>query len=394
MGKARAVALLLAVTMLFRGSQNMAQTTLSILARERLDLVPGVIGVLTAASALAGVAATVLLAPRVHAQRRAAAVMAALGILTASLVCFATARSLLQLTLAALLLGVGGGLAMPTLATMAGSGDGTNRDRDLALYTVALSLSLAVGPLVEALVLRVSNQSLLATFLAFACFPALGVGLLEARGSRAPRPAERPPQPVARGAGYRALLGNRSWRLALTGTLLYQVPFAAVVTFGGAMAREAAHASPAQAEVAFGAFFALSLATRAWLVWRAPIVHKLGLLRLGAALTAAGLVLLALANSMGSFVAAMAILGLPHGLIFPVALGLIAEGTESHELARANAGLLAAANVVNVAVPSLLGAIADLSGYRAMALTVLVPVAGFAALLVAPAGRSGAARTP
>lgn len=395
------IAPLLVVTMLFRGSQNMAQTTMSILGHERLHLDPAAIGAVMAGSSLCGVAASALVAPHVPPDRRPLAVTAGLALLTVALVLFATSSGLAQMSAAAGLLGLGGGLTMPTLMTMAGSWGGPGQDRDLALYTMALSSSLALGPLLEALVLRLSGQSLTSAFLVFACLPVAAVAVLFTRSVHAapegsPRPGPPPPAGTpelaeARPRGlrwsrHRELLANRAWRAAVTGMLIYQVPFVAVVTFGGSMARVVDGASPAAAEVAFGAFFATSLCARGWAAWRAPIAHKTAALWLSALVTVFGLLLLSLGHGMVWLVVAMAVLGLPHGLVFPVVLAMLAGGTTPDQLALANATFLALISLVAVVMPTVLGLLISAAGYRATMLMVLVPVLGFSALLV-PARR-------
>ncbi|MDA8182836.1 MAG: MFS transporter [Acidimicrobiales bacterium] len=390
----RPTALLLVVTMLFRSSQNMAQTTLSILGHDRLDMSPSLIGLVMAAASLCGVAATAWFAPRVPAAARRIVVTASMALVAASLGAFAAAPNVIVVACAAAVLGVGGGVAMPTMMTMAGSGDEARRDRDLALYTLALSASLAVGPLLEALVLGESGQSLPVAYLAFMAMPLVAIVLLVWRGvGGGRRLIGRSPKGTA-SAGYRALLANRQWRLAVTGTLLYQVPFVAIVAFGGAMARSVDHASPAGTELAFAAFFATSFAARAWVVRYAPIERKVGAFFVAAALTVVGLVLLATGTGVVLFAVSLAVLGIPHGLIFPVALALVAEGAGTSEgLARGNAGLLAMVNLSSVGIPALLGGLVQLFGYRYMVLAVLLPVAAFSGLLAAGSSRSGPLRS-
>ncbi len=396
--KLSVVGLLLVVTMLFRGSQNMAQTTMSILGHERLHLDPATIGAVMAGSALCGVAASAFLAPHVPPDRRRLAVAAAMVGLAIALCLFATSPGVAQMAVAAGLLGVCGGLVTPTLTTMAGSWGGPGRDRDLALYTMALSLSLAVGPLVEAFVLRLSGQSLTTAFFVFTCFPVVAVVLLwtwKVRPGSGGSPESGSgsggsPAPAAMTSTrrlwdrYRERLGNRTWRAAVTGMLIYQVPFVAVVTFGGSMARVVDGASPAAAEVAFGAFFAMSLCARGWAAWKAPISRKTGALGASALVTVAGLLCLSLGHGLVWLVVAMAILGIPHGLVFPVVLAMVAGGSSPEQLALANATFLAVVSLVAVVIPTLLGLLITGFGYRVTMLLVLIPVLGFSALLGLP----------
>ncbi len=400
--------MLLLVTMVFRASQNMAQTTLSIVGRERLGLSPGVIGALVAVAAVCGVAVTAWVAPLVEERHRPGALLASLTLVAAALVIFAFATSWPELGGAALLLALGGGLGMPTLMTAAGTGSEEEREKDLAMLTVALSLSLAAGPLLEAGVLRATGQSLTDAFLAFLALPVAGISLLALKPAsfapaghrhedlgRSPEIQEPPlatvipndPNPIhlrdGGPGGYRQLAKNPYWRLALTANLLYQVPFVAIVTFGGAMGHTLFHASDAEAVLAFSAFFVTSFGARSWVVWRSPLRRKLATLWLAAGLTVLGIVVMAIGHGVLILVVAMAVLGVPHGLIFPIALGMIARSAPRAQLARANAGMLALSSGFTIAVPAALGGLAELYGYRGMMMLVLVPVLAFGVLLAA-----------
>jgi MFS family permease len=176
----------------------------------------------------------------------------------------------------------------------------------------------------------------------------------------------------------RKSLADRNFRLALTGELIYAAPFAAIVVFGALLARHEYGLSPAATEVAFGVFFVISFVVRAVLVWQSPIRHKLALFRVAAILTLVGLAVVATGHSFAVLLVAMALLGVPHGLTFPLTMGLVAEGRHRDELASINAHLSASVQAVNLALPLLLGFGIDEIGYRPMFLLLLVPVAGAA----------------
>lgn len=398
---------------MFRITQNMALTTFSLLGREDLHLTASTIGVLGALSGLALVAMTVGVAARVPARSSTAEAVIGLVVLLAALVAFLLATSLPVLVAAVLLLGVAGGLGMPGLTNAVGVLGRANREQAVGLYTLTLSVSLAVGPLLETFVLDRVHQAVRAPFLAFLAFPALGAlalaaGLRRHRSKPAAQPttlgalppeqtAPEPTTPVPSGRGAAppapthpsvgarvrrpGLLSTPNGRLALTAQLLYAIPFAGITVFGALVAHIAFATTPAQAQLAFTAFFVTSLISRALVAWRAPIRHKVAFFWLSAALTGAGLALLGTGHGLLVLLVAMAILGIPHGLTFPLVLALVASSTTPAGLPRANATLLAASNLTGILVPVILGSLVTLVGYRSMVLLILVPVAGFAALL-------------
>ena len=94
-----------------------------------------------------------------------------------------------------------------------------------------------------------------------------------------------------------------------------------------------------------------------------------------------GVALLGLGRSEATLFVGLGLLGLPHGLVYPVALALIAEETPPERLAHANAVFSAWTAAATVVLPLLLGGLAALGGFRTMFLALLVPVVGLGALV-------------
>lgn len=412
-----ALVALLVATAAFRMTQNMAVTTLSLLAREAVHLGAGAIGALGATSGIAVAAVTLVLSRRVPHHWAAVSAAAGMGGLALALLVLAAAPSFAVLAAGAVLLGVAGGFAMPGLLNAIVAESGRQRERVIAVYTVTLSVSLAAGPLVETLVLAVAHQAVRVPYVVFAVLPCVGVplALMASRHRVKSVPTPRPELSAASGGelmvdpstdevvavtvepvlGFGApgrrslasrwrtgLLATSAGRMAIVSELLYGIPFAGITVFGALVARVGYGFTPARAQLGFTVFFVLSFAARAAVAWRAPIVRKRALLMLSAGLTLAGLVLLGLGHGAGALFVAMGLLGIPHGLTFPLALALVAEATPVAKLPRANATLLGSANVTGVVVPLVLGGIIPAVGYRGMTLALLAPVAVFSALLV------------
>lgn len=389
----------------FRSTQNMALTTFALLAREQVGLGAAVIGAIAAGAAVATVATNLAVATRVPP--RASSLAAALGslLLVPALILLGTSHQVGQLAAGAVLLGIGGGIVFPALTTAMGQVAREKRERSLALFTLTLSGSLAVGPLVESGILGASSQNLRVPFLVFTILPCLGAAaILVLRGTGRYPPADnREPElpalveegqalAVVAPAGSTASprrrflprggpLAEPGWRIAVTGELLYAVPFAAITVFGALLARSAFGVTPEQAQIGFTCFFATSLIARGTVAWRAPIRPKVPLLLGSAATTMLGLLLLGTGHGFATLLLAMGILGLPHGVTFPIVLAQVAESSPRAGLARANASLLAVSNSMSILVPALLGALIPATGYRGMALLLIAPVALFASLL-------------
>ncbi|MHB1504425.1 MAG: MFS transporter [Acidimicrobiales bacterium] len=410
--------MLLVSTAMFRATQNMAQTTFSLLGREDLGLKAGTLGLLAALAGLAMVVVTLRFASRVAPGKARAAAAAGSLVLAGALAVFVFASSLGPFAAAVIALGIAGGVGFPALTSAFGSAEGAQREQALALFALTLSASLAIGPLMETLVLDVHHQDLRAPFAVFVVFPLLGAALLARPARRSKRMslsgggeskgtigdaapgaiAGTGPEPGPSGIGpsgagraawsqaRRPRLGLELWqtpggRLALTAQLLYAVPFAGVTVFGALVARVAFGVTPGEAQLAFTAFFATSFAARALVVWRAPVARKRAVFQVSGAMTVTGLVLLGVGHGLPLLLVAMAVLGLPHGFTFPLALALVAEAAPPGGLTRANAVLLGASNLTGVIAPVVLGALVQPAGYRGMVLLILVPVVAFGALL-------------
>jgi DHA1 family multidrug resistance protein-like MFS transporter len=409
----RGLVLLLVGTAVFRLSQNMGITTLSLLARQSAHLGATQVGLLGSLAGLALAAVTLLVSRHIPHTAAAASAVLGMALLAASLLELALASSFALLVAGALALGAAGGIAMPGLLNALVAGAPARRERVIALYTVVLSISLVAGPLLETFVLALSGQEVRVPYLAFAALPAAGAAALALGRPSADRTGARldpavPPATATRASSAndmpekkgprvkqrKGLLGSADGQDALLAQLLYAVPFAGVSVFGALVARLGYGVSPAEAQLGFTVFFLFSLASRALLAWRTPLAHRRALLWAAAALSAGGLILLGTGSSSAELFAAMALLGVPHGLTYPLALALVADATPLELLPKANATLLGATNLTSVLVPAVLGAIIPAVGYKDMTLVLLGPVVLFAAVRLGLARRRVAPRVP
>jgi MFS family permease len=372
----------------------MAQTTLSLLGKS-LGLSGAAIGAVAAGSNLVGIATMVLITAHLATSAARQAVLASLALVAGSLAFFLMPWQIALYT-GAVLLGIAGGLALPSAATAVSHGASpaagpdqfvdhhqsrVARARALATLGLVLSISLAVGPLYESLVLTATDENLRAAYVAFLPVAVVGGAAIWAR---------RQPTPDAKSlsisfresvAGLVSLFHNRRWRLAICGQAIYMLPFAVVIVFAGLLAESLYHASASTTEIGIALFFIVSLVCRATLTRRPAVDHRVTLFGLCIAATLLGLALLATGVNVGLFLLALAVLGAPHGLIYPLALGLVADSIPGHELPRANAGFQAMSNAINVAAPLALGLVLDHFGARVMLLVAAIAVTPIIGLL-------------
>ncbi len=365
----------------FRGTQNMALTSIALLLHDELHADAASIGLVGALAGAAGVVANFGVASRLRPSMLRSAVIVAAFVLLGGLVVMGLAPNLAVAAAGALLVGVAGGLGMPSLTGLSQllARDASRRERQLAVFTLVLSASLAVAPLIEGGVLALSDQNVRLTYLVFGLMPLVVAGALVSVRPVHDEPLElRREQPSAAGGHPLRLPGPR---IALIAQLMYALPFAAVTAFGAAMARSLPGVSAATAQYAFTSFFVASLAARALVAARSPIANKTRVLVLAGVATVAGVALATVAPTYLTFILAMALLGVPHGVIFPVALSVLAESVEPAALPKANSYLIGGSNVVAVAAPAMLGSLATAVGYRGMEAFVLAPTLALVAAL-------------
>jgi len=422
---------LLAVTILGRGAQNIGQTTYPLEARALDGVGNGLLGVIAAASGLASVVMATTIGARITRANALWTMAIGQGIMLLAFVALALGPlGVGGLWVGAVLLGGGAGLVFP--ATMTAVGAGSQPSRALSVYALALSVGLVIGPLVEAMTLHLLSQSLRGMFAVLIPVPAIATiiaiagALSESRraGSKVgpdsgagsggglgfgtqpeptsgvptsgvltsgvltsgepssgePSPGE-PSSPRLEAKAKAPLLKMGAYRLALAVMLTYQAPFSALLAYGGLLARHADGASPAGVEIGFAVFYAFSFGVRVAIVRFAPVRRLRLALGCSAVLTVIGVGLLGGGHGFALFMAAMAVLGTPHGATFPFASSILAERLEARHLGRANARLMASTNGVAVGVPLACGWLAEAVGYRSMFLLVEVPVVAFACLL-------------
>ncbi len=169
---------------------------------------------------------------------------------------------------------------------------------------------------------------------------------------------------------------KRPFRLPLLIQLAYQVPFVAIVSFGGLLAIHVDHTSAGEVTLLFAVFYAVSLIMRLSLAWRPPGKRSMKIVRISLLLTVAGITMLT-THSLPVLVGGFILLGFAHGTTYPISLTLLAEGSSPGNLMRNNARLASIQSFVGVVLPAILGASIDLLGFTSTFALILIPVIGF-----------------
>ena len=326
-----------------RSVNNMVVTTLPFLAKYNFSYGNVEVGFISAVIYGSTFLVTTFVNPMLRAPVRRKVFMASNAAipLTMLLFYFSNPVSLWPIAVAS---GVATGFLFPNIITSASlHRDHMMQMRLLAIYSVSLSASLVIGPSLETWLLTFLTYKQI--FLPFLGLSIIGLGV---------SPFVKFPKVQREITGGKAALGNRGLITSLISITIYNVPFAAIISFLVIFAVESYHVSSSTAYSVFIFFFATSMLTRLAMAIR-PFRALFGPLIFSAAITIGSLFLLPFIPSFSVFVILMAVLGIPHGSIFPISSMLVARGTKPEERSVANSYFMAYNNVLSMIVPVIFG---------------------------------------
>ena len=356
------------ITFATRATNNMIGTTAPLLARYDLLFPNYLIGFLVSVVTAINLA-SILINARLARRVRKLLFVVSNALILALLPAYFLANPL-TIWIVSMLTGFAYGLIMPNILTAASIvGDQFTAERILVLYTLALSTSLVAGPLLETYLLTRFGYRYV--FLLFMPLAALSLALSFN--------VQFPPDPKEprRSINVKNALSNKGLISALLANSTYSIPFVVFTAFIAIYAQGIYHVSRYLAYFSFVPFFTTSFLTRLYLTIRVPR----GLFKpmlISIALTIIGITLLYLSPSYAVFLASMAILGIPHGSVYPLSTLMIARGTSIEERNAVNSYFGVFQGVLGIAVPALFGVSADLVGIRESMALLLIPVIALA----------------
>ncbi len=350
----------------------MIQTTVPLIAKEYFKATETEVGLLSSIISISSFIATAWVNTRLNSVKRkmlfeASTILYFLTFIIYPLVNYTG----LWLTSAAV--GFLLGIIMPNVATSSSiiGKDQVTRERVIALYTFALSLSLTIGPVVESIILR--YFTLRDAFLFFSVFSLIMVIL----SPKLPFPAEKP-------GGVRfnlsSIWGKASFRVAVYNNAMYSLPFAMLTAFGGIYAIEYFHASNSLVYLLFASFFTTSFATRLYISMRPIKDIKYASLSMSI-LTIVGMIIMTISPNIYVYAISLAILGIPHGLTYPLSLIVISRDSKDEERNLMNSVFSSIMTIIGILSPIALGISAELLGLRYMTIIVEISVLLFTWLL-------------
>jgi hypothetical protein len=149
-----------------------------------------------------------------------------------------------------------------------------------------------------------------------------------------------------------------------------------LTAFGGIYAIRYFGVSNSTVYLLFAVFFTTSFLTRLYMSMRS--IRDVGKASMSMAiLTIIGVMLITTSPNVYAYAVALALLGIPHGLTYPLSLIVISRDSRDDERNVLNSAFSSIMTIIGVLSPMLLGAAADLMGLRLMTLLVEASVIVF-----------------
>ncbi|MGC8506413.1 MAG: MFS transporter [Thermoplasmata archaeon] len=343
--------IILSITFFIRASNNMMLTSVPLLAKYDFNFTQEEVGIIAALSSFSTFLTTALVNTRLSSGSRRVAFIVSNVIYVLVFVGFFESTYITVWLLAAVA-GAVLGLMMPNIVTAAGLfKNAAVRERVLSLYTVALSLSLVAGPAVESDLLK--YYPLRTVFLLFAGFAVVSALL---------SPLIRFPQ-ENKVRVRTNVFGNYGFRSALLNIMAYNVPFSLLVAFAGIYEKNTFDISLSTVTLLFSFFFVASFGSRLFLSFRPPRNIRLQMI-VSMILSIAGILIMVLSTNLYIFIAALLILGVPHGLTYPLSVLSITRSFDPKFRNMANSYFFSVMMMIGVILPFVGGTLIDLYGFR------------------------------
>ncbi|ARM75699.1 MFS transporter [Acidianus manzaensis] len=351
------------LTIASRATNNMVVTTLPDLGKYVFNFNNLIAGALDSLIYIATFISTSYLNPKFNPAIRRKMFIIANAIIALTLVGYYLSNIDL-LWIITVVSGISFGLILPNLITSASlSNDKKTAERLLGLYSTSLSISLILGPSLESYILYVTGKDYRDVFLFFIPIALLGFALSWTMKFPDVKKEER---------GI-SVLKSKGFISSILSITTYNVPFAAFTAFLTIYGIEKFHLSPAVAYSAYIPFFALSFLTRTFMTIRPFNSLRMPLL-VSILITIFGVVGMTFAPTVIIFLVSMALLGIPHGSIFPMSTIMIARSTTQEERNAVNSYFLAYNNILFTTIPAIVGYLSQLIGLSYSILILEIPV--------------------
>ncbi|QGA69178.1 MFS transporter [Sulfolobus sp. E11-6] len=353
--------ILVLMTISARATNNMVTTTVPLLAKYSLQLSNSLVGLLSALLFAFNFISTTFINPKLNSKVRKRVFIISNVVILLSLPLYYLSNSL-SIWIISIFAGVAFGLVMPNLVTAASlASDKRSVERLLSLYSTSLSTSLILGPAIEVYLL--TKYDYRGIFLWF--IPLAFIGVIIASRIRFPD--------VKRENSGISVIKNKGLIAAALSITTYNIPFAAFTTFLAILAKDRFNLPSFDAYFVFLPFYIMSFLTRLTMTIR-PFENLRTPMLISIIITILGLFGILYAPNYSIFLVVIALLGIPHGSIFPMATIMISRATSIAERNAVNSYFLAYNNLLFLVVPAIIGFVSEIVGLSLSMSSLVIPV--------------------
>jgi len=359
------LAIVLLITLFYRATSNMLQTSVPLYAKYVLHESDFIVSVIVAFAQVAVIVSLLYLGYSSIGVGKS--IFVSLLFTSLCIPLFIVTQNVLSLTLVNFFVNFWIGTLMPLLlTTVVLISSPRASDRNLAIFSATLSFGLVLSPIYQGALLAVTNNDLVSSMLFFAPLMAAATALfiLLMRSEASLK--------AVRGKFEVIFVRNSLYWMGILAYESFNFPFIAILTFGGIFSKRNFGASYSTIEVIFTAFFLTSLLVRLLLVRLSAMNEPVMLLSF--AVMAVALPLAAFSSNLSEFALSIILLGYAHAAAYPVATRYIAKAVQSEGLFAAyTVASIIDAGVYLLATP-ILGLAAQFLGLSDMFLMNEVPV--------------------
>ncbi|AWR97479.1 MFS transporter [Acidianus sulfidivorans JP7] len=321
--------IIVVITFALRASNNMVITTLPLIARYSFHFSDVLIGLVSSFGAIFAFISSGFVNSRLSSLSRRK-IFILFSILYGLIFPFFYFSTPIDIWFFSGFLGFSLGIIMPNIMTSAGLfPDRKTRERMLSLYTLTLSTSLILGPLIESAILL--RYTLFQAFLFFSIF----AFLIALFSFKLKFPKEEQNMVDPNNTKFKDIFNNIGFRLAILLNLIYSMPFGMITTFGAIFAVDYFHSSYSLATALFSIFFATSFLGRLLLTIFTP-KNLWNPILISSSFTILGLFLIFISPNLLFYSLSLVILGIPHGLTYPLSLVTISRSFDETKRNKAN----------------------------------------------------------
>jgi len=356
-----ALLVIIPLTIAVRASNNMLMTTLPLVAKYMFNFNEVEVGIISALTSLSTFIGSGLINSRLRGETRKLAFRIS-AIAYAILLPLFYLASPITVWILAGIAGLVLGLLMPNIITYAGLlKDRKQRERVLSIYTLALSASLVIGPAIETWIL--DYFSLPMVFLFFAPFSIL-TGIMSFFVQF----------PKEDGKSVKVkVFSNPGFITAVINILTYNIVFSILLAFGGIFAKSTFNIPYSMVTAIFSAFFVTSFLARLYLSIM-PAEKLWHFMSMAIGITTLGLIFISVfPSTLPLFVAALLLLGIPHGITYPLSVISISRTFKPEERNAANSTFFAIMMLIGIVTPTVAGFVIQHIGFRET-LAFIIPI--------------------